>query len=74
MKKKEAVVSAKHAYCCLSGLLQQFSRPIPAVWLEACSEKSLVIKPAVRGWCCTAPLQQNMCEFLLKLCRVLPCA
>lgn len=73
-KKKEAVVAAKLAYCCVSGFLQQFSLPIPAVWLEACSEKSLVIKPTLRGWCCTVPLQQNLCEFLLKLCRVLPCA
>lgn len=42
MRKKEAVASAKLAYCCVSALLQQFSLFILAFQLEACSEKSLM--------------------------------
>lgn len=49
VKKKEAVVSARLAYCCVSGLLQQFSLSILAFQLEACSEKSPVIKPTLKS-------------------------
>lgn len=48
VKKKEAVLSAKLAYYCVSGLLHQFNLSILAFQLEACSEKNLVIKPTLR--------------------------